>query len=181
MSISDEKAYEEVGRAWRHFASWREKIFAGYLSLLAALAWGFPKTNGTPIHVAILACAILVSAVFWMLDFRNIQLLNACQLAGEHLETSEGFYTRLNQLRFEQSSPLGYGLAISLLVVSVVGASVGGISFYVLGRLLNNFSLCWSFVIGVTIAGALYAGLRKLSHKRQSIERAIWKHREKAK
>ena|SRR6266478_4654882 len=180
MPINDDKAYEEIGRAWRHFASWREKIFAGYLSVLAALALGFSKTSGIPIHAAIFACGILVSAVFWILDFRNIQLLNACQLAGERLESSEGYYGRLNRLRFEQKTPLGYGLAIRVLVVSVVGTSAGGVSFYALGRLLNKFSLCWPFVIGLALAVALEAGLRKLADKQQSIEEAIWRHRDKA-
>ena len=39
MNSEQEKLYEQLGHTWRHFASWREKVLAGYLTVLAGLAF----------------------------------------------------------------------------------------------------------------------------------------------
>jgi hypothetical protein len=33
--------YSEVGQMWRYFATWREKIVAGYLTVIAGIAVAF--------------------------------------------------------------------------------------------------------------------------------------------
>ena len=96
--IDDTKLYEEAGQAWRHFASWREKTFAGYLTVLAALAIGFTQQPVAPKRILILGGAILVSAVFWVLESRSRELINACQLAADRLEQARGCYADLNRL-----------------------------------------------------------------------------------
>ena len=100
MIKDPEKLYNEAGQNWRHFASWREKSFAGYLTVLTALGIGFSQNTSVAVRGAILAGAIIVSVAFWILDFRNGQCLNACQVAAASLEDSKGVYSALNNLRF---------------------------------------------------------------------------------
>ena len=180
MPTDDQKLYEEIGQAWRHFASWREKIFAGYLTVLAALGIGFSQVTSIPVRAAIFAGGILVSAVFWILDFRNAQLINACQAAGDRLERGKGCYGELNRLRFDRKSPLTYGLAISLLVGGVGAASVGGLSVYMVRWWGGEFSL-WAFIIAVVVAVAVPLVLRKLGNKQRSTEEAQYRRSELAK
>jgi hypothetical protein len=127
MPINDDKLYEEIGRTWRHFGSWREKAFAGYLTVLAALAVGFSHNTGLLVRAGIFAGAILVSAVFWILDLRNLQLMNACQLAAGPLECEKGCYAELNRVRFYRRTSPTHGLAVNLLVDGVGTAGVGGL------------------------------------------------------
>jgi hypothetical protein len=139
MPIDDDKLYEEVGRVWQYFDSWREKIFAGYLSVLAALAFAFLKDPSTPLRAGVFAFAFVVSAVFWILDSRTTELLSICQAAGDTLAHSRGFYGKLNSERFAEKGGLpqhryrrlwitgvSYGLAINALVASVSAASLVG-------------------------------------------------------
>jgi hypothetical protein len=77
--------YSELGQAWRQFVGWRDKIFAGYLTALAALAVGY-NLSGTTDHVVILVAVILVSLVFWAIDVRTHVLVLACQRAGASIE-----------------------------------------------------------------------------------------------
>lgn len=65
MSINDEKLYDELGRVWQQYVLWREKIFAGYLSVLAALGYALSKVEGHPGRAAaVFALADVVSVVF---------------------------------------------------------------------------------------------------------------------
>ena len=131
--VDDPSLYEELGRAWRHFASWREKIFAGYVTVLAALGVAFSQNTSVPVQAAIFAGAIVFSIVFWILDFRNAQLLNACQAAAALLEDQKGAYSALYWQRGGPKTVLkpAYGLAIDLLVGSVVAAAFGGMLVYI--------------------------------------------------
>lgn len=43
MSAEEDQAYKELALNWHHFASWREKLFGGYLAALAALARPAPE------------------------------------------------------------------------------------------------------------------------------------------
>jgi hypothetical protein len=156
--MDNQKLYEELGHIWRHFASWREKIFGGYLAVLIALGAGFSQTTSVRIRAAIFAGAIVVSIVFWILDFRSSQLLNACQTAAASLEEQKGSYGTLCSLRFGPRTWPTYGLAIDLLVAGVVGASGGGMFLYV-ARLwkaeIGIFSLCVAAVTALLLAWAL--------------------------
>lgn len=132
----DDGLYKELGCTWRHFAVWREKIFAGYLAVLAGLAVGFSHETGNLVRLACLAGAILASVVFWILDFRNSQLLNSCQVAAAALEAQRGgvgAYTALHGLRQEEKNrlKLTYGLGVDLLFCGVVVGASGGMLAYV--------------------------------------------------
>ena len=122
--MRDPKLYEEAANIWRHFASWREKTFAGYLAVLAALGLTFFQNGSTAVRIVLFAAAALVSIVFWILDFRNSQILNASQDAAALIEEPPSGYWAFSNLRSNPDSKTWatYGLAIDLLVGSVVAA-----------------------------------------------------------
>ena len=132
--IDPNKLYEEIGKAWQYFDSWREKIFAGYLSVLAALAFGLSKSASIHVRAVLFAFGILVSVgVFRTLDFRTTELINLCQAAGDNLAGPKGLHRALSGLRFAttkswKKSWLSYGTAISLLVASVIATSFVGLA-----------------------------------------------------
>lgn len=95
--MEDDKLYEEAGRAWRHYVAWREKIIAGYLTVVAALAVAFARSPGTSPRVGIAAAGVIVSLVFWILDFRNRAIVGACQDVAAALENERGVYWALDQ------------------------------------------------------------------------------------
>lgn len=132
MPIDDARLYDEAGHAWRHFASWREKTFAGYLTALAALAFAFIQNSSVPLRTAILAATILVSAVFWILENRSRELITACQLAADRLEAGKGCYAELDQIGFERKSRLTYGGAVGVLVSGVLALSLAGLGVHLI-------------------------------------------------
>jgi len=172
----DPKLYEEVAVIWRHFASWREKIFAGYVTVLAALAVAFSQNTSAPIRVAVFGGAALVSVVFWILDFRNSQLLNACQDAAALLEDPGGGYRALSGLRSDPNSRTWatYGLAIDLLVGVVITASSAGMVVYI-GRSSKDQIGLLTLGLAVVAAALLVSLLQSLRTKRWSKEVARFK------
>lgn len=178
--IDDEKKlYEECGEAWRYLSSWREKIFAGYLTVIAGLAIAF-STNASshPVRAGIFAAAILVSAVFWILDFRNVQLINACQLTADRFEGGKGGYSALNTARFEQSGPLAYGLAINVLVVGVAAAGFVGLWIELAAWSNTNdapTSTCGPFFGAIVFAVVAFTLLKKLAAKQRKLEEQLWR------
>jgi hypothetical protein len=176
MPIDDDKLYDDVVRAWLNYISWREKIFAGYLSVLAALAFAFSKITSDHGHAATFAFAFLVSAAFRILDYRTTELVNLCQRVGERLENSEGFYGELNRERFAREGRPSYGLAIDLIVAFISGASVIGLAFYSRKWWTGNdeISRCWSLaaIVAVLVSWSL---LRWYSNKIWPEEREKWR------
>ena len=165
--------YSEVGQAWRQFLDWREKIIAGYLTVIAAIA--------TAIHVSasdqpgLLLSAVLISVVFWIFDFRDRILLGVCQRAGESIEqvlrpktasANCGCYSALMSLRRPRREPwridlLTHGLAVDALVSGIITVS--------LGRLLaiSLKSSNWSWVmalIGAVFFAILVVLLQVVGH-----------------
>lgn len=169
MPIDEGKLYEEIGHTWRHFASWREKSFGGYLTVLAGLAIGFSQNTSAPARAAIFAAGILVSAVFWILDYRNAQFINACQRAAAPLEGTLGCYANLNQARFAAHDPLTYRLAINMLVGGVSAASVGGLWIH-LARWCGGSYNSAPFVATAVLAIAIPALLERIGYKQRSVE-----------
>src|SRR5581483_10413639 len=103
--------YSELGQAWRVFVAWREKIFAGYVTALAALGVAFHLSPQD--QWAIFLAAAVLSLVCWILDVRNQHFMNACQTAGESLERAlilhppgekQGCYSAINQVRVPKSA-----------------------------------------------------------------------------
>jgi hypothetical protein len=176
VRVADDKLYEEIGRVWQYFDSWREKIFAGYLSVLAALAFTFSKNTSAPVRAGVFAFAVVVSAVFWILDSRTTELLSICQAAGDKLADSRGFYARLNSERFAEKgddperryrrlwiSGVSYGLAINTLVASVSAASFVGC--FVESWAWKSEGGIWMPVVAIVLAFAIFALLQMITYK----------------
>jgi hypothetical protein len=182
--IDEAKLYEQAGQTWRHFASWREKSLAGYLTVLAGLGVAFSYSNGVHMRVAVFAGAILVSAVFWILDIRSDQLLNACQIAAARLESGQGCYSQLNRIHAEDTRWLSYGVATSALAGGVASASVGALCIYLpecWGAELPIWVPFGAVVVSaatlVTLMLALWdkqrSGLKALSETVPSVQRLV--------
>jgi hypothetical protein len=116
MPIDEEELYKEIGRAWLHYVTWREKIFGGYLTVLAALAYEFETSQGDHIRAALFAAVLLVSIVFRLLDYRTTALVNLCQSTGENLSGLRGLFGQINQRRFAKTGSISYATALDLLV-----------------------------------------------------------------
>lgn len=158
-----------------HYVSWREKIFAGYLTVLAALAYAFSQNTNAAVRCAVFAFGFLVSGVFRILDFRTTELVNLCQAEGHSLAGSKGFYRMLNRVRFEEEhSPslrtfwiagVSYGLAINLLVASVSAASAVGFVVSLHRWRGGTGAVRWQWsVIAVALAFVIFLFLRWRSH-----------------
>jgi hypothetical protein len=154
--------YEEAGRAWIHFVTWRERIFAGYLTVLAALGVAFHAEASPLMRLVVCGACILVSVVFWILDLRNRELIGACQAAAQLLEDGKGAYSALNSLRFDSTKRYTHGLAINLLVCSVVGGSVGAIVLYSVGLAVGDRSTKWNITLCGGIANVTFPGVLRL-------------------
>ena len=125
-------SYAEVGNNFRRFVEWREKIFAGYVTSIAALGVGFAQVASAGFRVGLLSASVLVSIVFWILDLRNRTLMAVCQRVGAELEKSTGgSFTALTKLRDTSRTRLTHGLAVNLLVAGVIGGAAGGLYLYV--------------------------------------------------
>jgi hypothetical protein len=145
MNEDDKLIFEQLRETWLHFATWRERIFAGYLTVLAALAYAFSKNASIPIRSAVFAFGILVSAVFRILDIRTTGQINLCQRVGRNLFDSRGFYAAIDKDRFMAWRVMTYGFAINMLVAGIVGPSIVGLVIYILKwRAMPNYLVvCW--------------------------------------
>jgi len=182
VTVSPDKLYDELCQAWRLFVSWRDKIFAGYLSVLAVLAYAISQYPSTLFRVVGFSFVILFSLVFRILDFRTNEFINSCQLAGDMMEGSTGFCAEINRRRYGKPSEetvvdlpkdswVNFTTAINLLVVFVVGISLAGLIFYLLEWSLVNVGFrCWPILaivptVGVAVGVALVVILWKLQRK----------------
>jgi hypothetical protein len=127
--MEDESTDKELAVTWRYFASWREKLFGGFLAVLAGLGISFFRTPLPVWRLVVCLAAIVVSVAFWLIDLRTGQLLNASQAAGA--KRGLEVFAALEVERFEQSKRwITYGFAIDLLVGIVVAGSVAGAIVY---------------------------------------------------
>ena len=166
----DDKLYEQLSRAWIHFASWREKIFAGYLTVLAGLGFAFSKETTIPVRAAVIAFGLIVSAVFRIVDYRTTDLVDLCQVTGESLEdSSRGFFSDLNRGRFAVMGRSSYALAIDVLVAAVSGMSGAGLCICMLKWCHNTYPIRWWWSIVALGLGSVFAIAL------QSYSRWIWR------
>lgn len=142
-SLLVKDAYDHVGQTFRYFLEWRHKIFAGYLAVLATLALAFAWTQPGPTKNGDIApsptagqqlatralpfIGIVISAVFWTLDFRNRDLFRVCQERGAILErslpTKTGIYADLLALGDRPAvAGITQSVGIDLLVSAVITA-----------------------------------------------------------
>jgi hypothetical protein len=171
--IDEDMLYKEIGQIWQFFASWREKLFAGYLSAIAALAFAFSKSSSIPVRAGFFAFGIVVSAVFRMLDLRTTDFINFCELKAGKLAGRKGFFGEFNRRRFAKTNrPCfggGFATAINILVASILGACVTGLYFYLRLWCQNRseVSLCWAIVVSA-LGVAFYLCLWWVSYEQFS-------------
>lgn len=156
--VTKSDPHAELVTAWHHYVSWREKIFAGYVTVIGALGYlGASKDATSFTRIVILFSTLLVSIVFRMLDFRTNEYVNLCQLAGEKIWRTESLFVALNRQRFCDKSPgVKYADAINLLVAAVCTTSLAGQAFLLLGWVVTSHAWCFSFV-----AAGFWLGLYK--------------------
>jgi hypothetical protein len=94
--------YAEIGTNYRYFLSWRHGLFAGYLATLAAVAIGFSWLYKEAARWALwmpFAAGLVLTGLFWALEYRTRDLFHACQESGISCETGlpagVGLFTRL--------------------------------------------------------------------------------------
>jgi hypothetical protein len=129
--------YSEIGTNYRYFLDWRHKLLAGYLVTVAglAIAFSWALTNNTikPLSWIILLLGLIITLVFWGLEFRNRDLYHVCQKAGSQIEQKEGIdngqgiYTALDNSRNRISHSMVLDILFSIaslgfLVGSIVAA-----------------------------------------------------------
>src|SRR5712691_10880668 len=102
-------------RRKRHFAAWREKTLGGYLTILAGLGFAFSHNVRAPVRAALFFGGAAVSLVFWILNVRNNQLLNACQTVAAELEGQRGGFGALASIRATPRVWLTYSRAMDIL------------------------------------------------------------------
>jgi hypothetical protein len=177
MPIDDDKLYDQLGRAWIHYALWRERIFAGYLSVLAALGYAFSKDTSIPVRTSVFGFAILISAVFRILDYRTTDLVNLVQRAGESLAGSKGLHREIEVGRFGTEGRASYGLAIDTLVAGVTGTSAAGLFCMLMLWRNNDGARWWWSIVAVVLAFVFWVCLRKYTRKLWLDEQAKHKAR----
>src|SRR5579863_3753418 len=100
MTISEDKRYDELGQAWRQFVSWRDKIFAGYMTVLATLGYGVLQNHSFRIRAAIFGFSLAISVVFRILDYRTTDLIDLCQVTGQKIAGTTDLYGEMEDGRF---------------------------------------------------------------------------------
>jgi hypothetical protein len=118
-----EELYKEVGTNYRYFLSWRHRLLAGYFVILAALSiafsWLYKKAHS--LLWVTFSFGIIITVVFWALEYRNRDLYHACQNTGEQLEKNnaalDGIYLNLNKL---QGKSVTHSLAINILYIATI-------------------------------------------------------------
>ena len=97
-------AYAEAGQLLRHYLSWREKLLAGYIAVVAGLAIAFVNlpTAYRCLGSALAFLGAFLTVIFWLLDRRNTELFDACAEAGAGIETEDGVagpFVAINEAR----------------------------------------------------------------------------------
>lgn len=137
-SFKLEELYKEVGINYRFFLSWRHALFAGYLLVVSALSLAFSwlyKEQHSLLWVTFIF-GIIITLVFWALEFRNRELYHACQNTGEELEKNftsvEGIFTILNKLQVKK---ITHSLAIDMLFIVTILTMLIALIIFFCGRL----------------------------------------------
>lgn len=193
--MDDKLVYEETSRNYRYFLDWRNKIVAGYIATLGALALGYTGAKSVHQQIAILISTVLLSFVFWIFDYRNRDVYWTCQHVGARLEKRAripGSYSTLNELRFHEvrrgncdskqtrtqklvrwvHEKLTHGLALSLLVAGAIAASSSAVIYKVLHTSSPTRS-CWLLIfcfVAFAILVLVFEKLGKITYDRQKAQ-----------
>lgn len=169
----DEKSiYEQTAELWKHFSSWRDKLFAGYLTVMGALAFAFGEQLSPGRQCIVLVVGVVLSVVFWIHDVRVRELFSAMQGAAANLESTIGGYKALDQIRFKGTSRLTHGLGINILVSANIAGCAAGL-FVLVPRWYSasNKSMTTVVIASTILFVLLYLLTRKLgSHEWRSEE-----------
>jgi uncharacterized protein (TIGR02246 family) len=136
MALDDKDLYAEAGEMLRHYLSWREKLLAGYVAIIAALAVAFAKLppQYSTLGPAVALMGMFLTAMFWLLERRNRALFNRCVTAGVTLEKRVPIVGTFTELNDEPATPTHstvldwfFGLAMCFLLVAAVVLGIGNI------------------------------------------------------
>jgi hypothetical protein len=83
------EAYEEAGRNFRYFLSWRERLLAGYFALLAGLSFAFSWLfqEASQLSWIPFAAGFILTLLIWALEYRNRDLYRVCQQSAKNCES----------------------------------------------------------------------------------------------
>jgi hypothetical protein len=120
-----ELLYKETGTMFRHFLNWRRLLFAGYLAVLSTLALAFKWTLACANSLSFVcpAAGVVISLVFWGLDYRNRTLFMHAANVGKTLEEKLGLpYTGYYGAYKEDKSKITHGsiLTVFYIVCTVI-------------------------------------------------------------
>jgi len=157
VNEADSMLYAEAASTWRTFAAWREKTLAGYLTILAGLGFAFHHNVSAPVRAVLLLGGAVVSLIFWILDVRNNQLLNACQKVAAELEGPKGCFGALVSIHDTRHTRrerlLTYSAATDLLAGTVgAGCAVAAV-LYLTKVARDRWELLPFGAVAVVLAG----------------------------
>ncbi|HCB01985.1 MAG TPA: hypothetical protein DEP19_06345 [Anaerolineae bacterium] len=126
--FSYQEIYEEVGRTYRYFLSWRHALLGGYLIGIYTLFSHYFENNDMNIQRNLLICLFVITIVFWMIEYRIRELYRACTNSGAKIETdnkfsSIGIYVKLDS-KDMRGRIISHSNAFNILFLSVLLAVI---------------------------------------------------------
>ena len=126
--VDEQDMYLQSAELLRHYLSWREKLFGGYLVVIAALAVAVNKVDQPPFFRSAMALlGVALTVVFWLFERRIRELFLACLGAGAALEppTLVGPFKRLQALDGTlrvptHSAVLGCFFALAIVALTAI-------------------------------------------------------------
>lgn len=123
-AVDEKERYAQAGEMLRHYLSWREKLFGGYLAVVAGLAVAFKQPNDPEeFRSAIAIVGVVVTIVFWLLERRNRALFYECVDAAAELEpeTAPGPLRKLAALDGTLLAPTHSAVLSCFYALAIVG------------------------------------------------------------
>ena len=181
--MEDNSRYEEIGKNYRLFLSWRYGVIAAYF----VLVWGTLNLslNGLKIHDnisgLILIIASFICVFLWIADCRTRNIFrNLIEKGGTIENTKKGAYSVLDQLRVNGSKIFSQSMTIDGIFVIIF------FSFFISGFILltndfikynaldssykfTNDIKCWTLLLGIgipIIISSILMNLRRINKKK---------------
>jgi hypothetical protein len=134
--LSVKAAYEEAGRNYRYFLSWRERLLAGYLALLAGLSLAFSWLLEEAAELAWtpFAAGFFLTLVIWALEFRNRDLYRVCQQSAKacesHLPQGAGMFTKMGSQEPMVYHSTTFNILFSVVAVAMLACVIWSVCRY---------------------------------------------------
>ena len=135
--------YAEIGTNYRFFKTWRERLLAGYLAVLAGLSIAYKWTQSAEVEqstsqlrleLAVCGAGLLITVVFWLLEFRNSDLFLDCLRSGKKCEEAANLpeetrvYSRiLSSRKCFVTQSRAMNLLFLLASVGIIAVAIGDI------------------------------------------------------